>query len=268
MSQSKTLTLGGPTAIFVPTTASRSNTLGQNHPFSSKDPRPLRPGYGSYRLGVYWHSQGQFLYSLAERLLQFVEEYEYLAIFSLLFLEEAGVPLPLPGDSIMLLSGYLVHEGRANALLSLLSMEAATVGGASVLYWISHFVGRPLLLRYGRLIGLNQSRMIKTEDWLRRHGAIGILVGRLVPGLRIPTSIASGALRLPFRTFLPYMALGSSLYILAFFILGLVLGKETPGLLRILHTLPVTPLVLFIAAVVIVITVLLVLLRFRRPGST
>ncbi|MCL5961813.1 MAG: DedA family protein, partial [Chloroflexi bacterium] len=96
---------------------------------------------------------------MTERLLQLIEEHEYLSIFSILFIEEAGIPLPLPGDTVMLFAGYLVHAGKMNAFLSLLSLETGTMAGASTLYWVARFGGRPFVLRYGRWFGLSRERI-------------------------------------------------------------------------------------------------------------
>src|SRR3972149_4775797 len=102
-----------------------------------------------------WLSQTAYT-SVTDRILRFVEQHEYLALFSLLFLEEVGIPLPVPGDAIMAFAGYLADQGRMNAALALLSLETGTMAGASTLYWAARLAGRPFLLRHGRHAGLDR----------------------------------------------------------------------------------------------------------------
>lgn len=204
--------------------------------------------------------------SLITLITESIQRHEYLALLSFLFLEELGVPLPVPGDVIMVLAGVQSYEGKMNPLLALVSLEIGTIIGSSILYWVARIGGHPLLMRFGRYIGLTQSRVDKVEGWLARHGPLAIVIGRLTPGLRIPTSIMCGVLEEPYRVFLPFMALGSLIYISVFFVLGLVLGPEVLQVLRRLALFPTTTLVFIAGALMVTVTVVLVLLR--RKAST
>ena len=54
--------------------------------------------------------------------------------FVLILIEEAGVPVPIPGDFLMLLLGVHARQGRVPLWQALLVMELATLIGATVLY--------------------------------------------------------------------------------------------------------------------------------------
>jgi len=56
------------------------------------------------------------------------------------------------------------------------------------------------------------------------------VVGRLVPGLRIATTVSAGALGIPYRTFLAGAAIGSNN--LPFFLVGFFVG---PGVLDVIE---------------------------------
>lgn len=193
----------------------------------------------------------------AEDILHLVERHQYLGLFLLLLLEESGVPLPVPGDGLMLFAGYRVAAGHLSFLPAFAVIEVATVIGASILRLISCRGGRPLLYRYGRFIHLDRSRLDQAEFWLAKHGRLTILLGRLIPGLRIPTSIACGVFEIPYRVFLPYVSLGSALYILFFLTLGLGLGRESRRIVRIFWLHPLiwgTAGLLLLAAAVLVVS--------------
>ena len=169
----------------------------------------------------------------AEDILHLVEEHQYLALFVLLLLEESGVPLPVPGDGLMIFAGYRVAAGHLSFLPTFATMEAATLLGVSILRFVSRWGGRPVLYRFGRFVHLDQPRLDQAERWLLKHGPLAIMLGRLIPVLRIPTSLAAGIFEVPYRVFLPYAAFGSALYILFFMMLGLGLGREARRIVRI-----------------------------------
>lgn len=197
----------------------------------------------------------------SREILALIDQHQYLALFVLLLLEESGLPLPVPGDGLMMFAGYRAATGHIGFLPAFVVMELGTLIGASFLRWLGCWGGRPLVFRFGRLVHLDQRRLDQAERWLRRHGMLAIVAGRLVPGLRIATSLVCGTLSVPYRRFLPPVAAGSSIYILFFMTLGAVFGRETRSLVRRLWPHPVYLLIAIILLLCIV--GLLVLLRKR-----
>lgn len=163
---------------------------------------------------------------------QLLDQHGQLAVFVLLLVEEAGTPIPIPGDFLMALAGARAAQGQFNLLHILLLMELATVLGASLLYWVAARVGRRVVFRLGRYVGLTPERLDRFGGDLHRRGGVAVVVGRLTPGLRIATPVACGVFRFPFRVFLPAMATGAFIYILAYTALGYVLGARVLALLE------------------------------------
>src|SRR4051794_2278460 len=83
-----------------------------------------------------------------------LDQHGPLAAFVFLLVEEAGTPIPLPGDLVMILLGARASQGRVNLIEILVIMELATVLGASFLYLLSARVGRRVVYRIGRHAGL------------------------------------------------------------------------------------------------------------------
>ncbi len=196
---------------------------------------------------------------LTQWLWQLFDEHAEWAIFLVLLLEESGIPLPVPGDAVMLLAGMRAHQGRVAAPWVLATMVGATLLGGSVLYWLARYGGRPLLYRYARVLRLELDHLARAECLLQRHGWLAIVAGRVLPGLRIATTLAAGVFGVPYRVFLPALALGSTMYILVFFTLGYLAGPEVLRLLD--HLRP--PLHLLVSLVGLGAT-LAVLLAIRR----
>jgi membrane protein DedA with SNARE-associated domain len=168
----------------------------------------------------------------------FLAEHGVLAAFVYLAIEEAGVPIPVPGDFLMLTLGIRAREGAISLWQVIAAMEAGTIVGSCFLYYVARRGGRGLVERYGRYIGIRREQLDRAEAQLARHGALAVVLGRLLPGLRVLTAIACGIFRVPFHVFLPAMSLGGLIYIVGYTLLGYYAGPAVLGLVEALH-LPV-----------------------------
>ncbi len=165
----------------------------------------------------------------------FLDRHGLLAAFVVLLVEEAGVPVPVPGDFLMLYLGVRAGEGRVPLWQAIVVMEMATIIGASILYGAARLGGRGLVYRYGRFIRLTPERLDSTEQWLKQHGSRAVFLGRLLPGLRIVTAVACGVFEVPPQIFLPAMSIGAFLYIVVYTLLGYYLGQPVLDLVEAIH---------------------------------
>jgi membrane protein DedA with SNARE-associated domain len=165
----------------------------------------------------------------------FLVQHGVLAAFLYLALEEGGLPIPVPGDFLMVALGARAREGSIVLWQVIAAMEAGTILGSSLLYLLARRGGRGIVERYGPFIGIGPKQLERAERRLKRHGAIAVVLGRLLPGLRVLTAIACGIFRVPYRVFLPAMSLGSLIYILGYTLLGYFAGPAVLGLFEALH---------------------------------
>ena len=182
-------------------------------------------------------------------LLGFLERYDELAVALLVLVDEAGLPNPVPSDLAVMIAGHRIARGEMSLLTTMLLLEGALVVGASVYYWLGARGGRPLLYRYGRHVRLDPDRLDRIGERMRRHGALTVGIGRLIPGVRGVTVLAAGAFGVPYRAFLPALVLSGGLYLGALLYLGAWLGPravEAVAALRVPLRLAVTAL-LFVA---------------------
>jgi membrane protein DedA with SNARE-associated domain len=105
-----------------------------------------------------------------------------LAAFVYLAVEESGVPIPVPGDFLMLTLGGRARDGAIVLWQVIVAMEAGTVLGSSLLYLLARRAGRGLVERYCRYIGIGPVQLDRAEAQLYRRGAIAVVLGRLLPG--------------------------------------------------------------------------------------
>ena len=162
----------------------------------------------------------------ARALLHLVQAHNYLALYALLAVEEGGLPLPLPGDTVVAYTGYLATKGAMIWWLILLVAVAASVTGSLPLYWLARSRGRPALLRYGRYLHLTPARERRIEGWLRRNAGAAVFVGRLVPGMRVGTTAIAGVFEIPFWVFVTYLTLSAVAWWGFWLWLGSAVGKR------------------------------------------
>jgi len=174
------------------------------------------------------------------------------AAVGLLYLEESGVPVPLPGDVFVM---YVGHHAAHNAILLVaawLGLIAAVVFGSSNLYFVSRGWGRSIAdRRLGKLLDLTPAHMARAEQWFARWGVWTLLVGRHIPGLRVPLTVAAGIFRVRYPVFVASVAISTAVWAGFFMTLGVIFGPRIGHLLQ-LHRqgyviLPLVGVVTFVA---------------------
>jgi membrane protein DedA with SNARE-associated domain len=155
-----------------------------------------------------------------------LERHTDLAIFLILFMEDLGVPMPIPADFLVMYAGYRLRDEAVNPFYIIgLAMLAVNLA-ATILFTVARVGGRPLIDRYGRYLHLNARRLERAEAWLERYGVVAIIIGRALPGVRLATVIACGLFKVPYRVFLPAQFVGVAIYLTCFLWLGYVLGPQ------------------------------------------
>ena len=142
----------------------------------------------------------------------------------LLFAEEAGVPLPFaPGELTLLVAGLLIASGGLNPYVFIPLALVACIAGSLVGYSWARVVGdgglRVLAKRLRQLRNLE-----RVEGRILSSGWLGIAITRLIPGLRIYTTLVAGAVRAPRRSFILAMASSTVVWVGVYITLGILVG--------------------------------------------
>lgn len=144
-----------------------------------------------------------------------LQTYGYWAIFVVVGLESAG--LPLPGETMLVgaaiyarLSGHLAIESVVFAA------AAGAIVGDNVGYWIGREFGTKLLERHGRIVGLGPEKLRLGQYLFYRWGGAIVFFGRFIALLRILAAVLAGANHLPPLRFFFYNATGGVFWALVF----------------------------------------------------
>src|SRR5260370_32313822 len=102
---------------------------------------------------------------------------------------------------MMLFAGSLSTQGKTSVVLTVLITSLGCLAFAGLAYVIGRREGTTAITRFGRFIGLNQTRADHLELWLRHRGALGIFIARVTPVVRTFGSYVMGAAEIAPRTF-------------------------------------------------------------------
>jgi membrane protein DedA with SNARE-associated domain len=184
----------------------------------------------------------------------------YLVGFALLYIEESGVPLFIPGDAFLAYVGHRLPHNVPVFLVAWVGFVLAVTFGATNLYLLSRRYGRRLLEhRLAGLLHLTPERMDTAEHSFRRWGPWALIFGRHILGLRVPLTVAAGVLKLPYRTFAISVAISSAAWAAVFLLVGAFFGDSVERSLRS-H-----PLFYGIGSAAIVVAVIVIaVVRYRR----
>lgn len=143
-------------------------------------------------------------------LLDLIGRYGYLAVFFGVMLESFGVPLP--GETVLLLSGALAHQGVLDFGDAIVFGVLGAVVGDQLGYWAGRRGGRAFVLRWGRFVLVTPERLGRAEAFFDRHGGRAVFLARFVSGLRVFGALVAGTSRMPWGRFALYNALGGAVW--------------------------------------------------------
>ena len=170
----------------------------------------------------------------------------YLGVFLLMVAESAT--LPVPSEVVLPLGGYLVSQGRLEFWSTVAVATVGSLVGTMVDYGIGYYLGRPAVLRYGRIVRFSEKRLETTERWFGSHGKSVVLLARFVPLLRTLIAFPAGLVKMDLKRFLVYSAAGILAWDIALVYLGVLAGQNSTA---IASTLQSYFLPLGVAAVVV-----------------
>ena len=158
----------------------------------------------------------------------------YWLIAGLMALESTIVPIP--SEVIVPPAAYLAHtQGQLSFVGVVLAGTAGSWLGASVMYWAARLLGRPVITRFGRYVGIGQAKLEMAERWCAHYGAPGVFLSRLLPVIRHLIGIPTGILRMDFRRYVLATVAGSFLWCTVLAWLGTTVGRHPELLAGSLH---------------------------------
>ncbi|KRH97164.1 DedA family protein [Cylindrospermopsis raciborskii S07] len=162
------------------------------------------------------------LFSL-EKIQEFAQTYGYWAVFVGILLENLGIPLP--GETLTLVGGFLAGSDELNYWLVLGDAVTGAVIGGICGYWIGRLGGWSLLVKAGKIFRISEERLVSIKDQFSENAGKTVFFGRFFALLRIFASPLAGIAEMPFGKFLVYNLAGASAWASIMVTLAFFAGK-------------------------------------------
>lgn len=165
------------------------------------------------------------LQSLIETWFHWVHDWGYWGVIILMAMESSI--FPVPSELVVPPAAILAAQGGEMTILGVIL--AGTFGswlGSAITYWISLWVGRPVIMRYGRYFLMPPDKVERAELFMHRYEGGGIFFARLLPVIRHLISIPAGIIRMGFLKFSILTIIGSAIWCAVLAVLGEKVGKK------------------------------------------
>lgn len=165
-----------------------------------------------------------------QTLTQYFTEYGAIAIFVIVLLEYLNLP-GFPAGVIMPLAGVMAAKGDISFPMVMLITTAAGLAGSLALYLLGRKGGELFLTAYLKRFPKHREGIDKNMEWIRKKGAMGVFLAKLIPMIRTLISIPAGVLRMPLNQYVLSSTLGIFIWNLVFVGAGYLMGDQVFKLL-------------------------------------
>jgi membrane protein DedA with SNARE-associated domain/rhodanese-related sulfurtransferase len=156
--------------------------------------------------------------------LQFVVRHGYLMVFAWVFVEQAG--LPVPSAPMLLAAGALSGMHQMNLGVAIAFAVMGAVASDSMWYELGRRKGVRVLQLLCRISLEPDSCVRRTQVSFSRNGPRVLLGAKFIPGLNAMAAPLSGIIRMGWRKFLLFDAIGALAWVSVFTITGYAFSGE------------------------------------------
>lgn len=163
--------------------------------------------------------------SLIDVWFSWVHQWGYVGVIILMAMESSI--FPVPSELVVPSAAILAAQGGNMTTMGVIL--AGTFGswlGSAITYWTAFFVGRPVVMRFGKYFLMPPEKIERAERFTHRYQSGGIFFARLLPVIRHLISIPAGIIRMGFLKFSLLTIVGSAIWCAVLAVLGQKVGSE------------------------------------------
>ncbi|MEO5803832.1 MAG: DedA family protein [Verrucomicrobiota bacterium] len=146
-------------------------------------------------------------------------------LIALLMAIESSI-VPLPSEFVIPPAAMLAQKGRFSMAGVIIAGTIGSWVGAAVMYWVSRWAGRPLVLKYGKYFLIPETKVHAAEEWSQKFGSFGVFISRLLPVVRHLIGIPMGIVKMDFRWYSLFTLLGSTIWCSVLCWVGVKAGQD------------------------------------------
>ena len=165
------------------------------------------------------------LHELLHTWLGWVQNWGYPGVIILMAMESSI--FPVPSEVVIPPAAILAASGGSMSLAGVIA--AGTFGswlGSAITYWVALFVGRPVVVRWGKYFFIPPDKLERAERFMHRYESGGIFFARLLPVIRHLISIPAGIIRMGFLKFSVLTIIGAAIWCTVLAWLGAKVGDK------------------------------------------
>ncbi len=162
--------------------------------------------------------------AMIETWFHWVHEWGYGGVIVLMAMESSI--FPVPSELVIPPAAILAAQGGQMTITGVIL--AGTFGswlGSAITYWVALWVGRPVVMRFGKFFLMPPAKVERAEIFMQRYAGGGIFFARLLPVIRHLISIPAGIIRMDFLKFSVLTVIGSAIWCWVLAVLGQKVGK-------------------------------------------
>ena len=165
--------------------------------------------------------------------LSWISQYGYAGLFMLLVFGIVG--LPIPDETLLMFSGYLISQSRLHPVWTFLSAFSGSACGISLSYGIGRFLGHGVIYRYGRFVRLRPEHLERVHQWYHRSGELVLAFGYFIPAVRHFSALVAGMSGLEYKVFALFAYAGAVVWVSTFLTIGYLVGDHWQLAVEIVH---------------------------------
>lgn len=169
----------------------------------------------------------EYIQPLIKDVAPILHEYGLVALVGILFIENMGLVFA-PGESMVVAAGFLAGRGVLPVWPSATAAIIATTLGSYLAWWLGDRYGHPLVIRYGRYIGITAPRWEKAHQFFNRFGPVVVAGGRFIVPLRQLQGYVAGSAEMRFRSFALWSSLGAIMWVICWGGIAFWLADQMP----------------------------------------
>lgn len=154
----------------------------------------------------------------------YIATYGYIAIFVFLFFGIVGIPAP--EESMMIFVGIAISQGTLHFLPVLTAAFLGVITGMFTAYTIGYIIGKPILYKLGKFLGMSQKKWDKATTTFKKHALWSVAVGFYLPGVRQVNPYMAGISRTKIPFYIGSTIVGALAWTTTFLLVGYFVGNR------------------------------------------
>ena len=168
------------------------------------------------------------LSSIAGAVIDILSKMGYIGVIGIMALESTCLPVLIPSELFLISYGAAAYKGDMHIILVILSASIGILLGSFINYYMSAWLGRSFLYKYGKYFLLSIDRIHYWEAKFLKYSKMVLFFGRFVPvpAVKHIVTIPAGLSRMNIRIFSFYTTLGGAIFSTMVVLFGYWFGKK------------------------------------------